>query len=295
MVRRYPGIHAVLFALFDEGERLDRRAMAAQMAYIRAEGAEGAVILGLATEVAKLAEAEKRQLIDWAAEDRGDLPLGVTITGNSVAEQGALAAHAVAAGADWLILQPPLAGSYSAAEYLDFFARVGEGLPVPFAVQNAPQYLGRALSGADLAALAARCEGFTHVKAETTAADLAALIELAGEGLTVLNGRGGLEMTDCLRAGCAGFIVAPDSLPGSLACMARWRAGDERGAEAAYAAFLPAATFAMQSLEHLATYGKRIFGLRAGITIHDRAPALRPTEAGLAFARRWADAQNARP
>ena len=290
MVRRYPGIHAVLFALFDAAERLDRGAMAAQMDYIRAAGADGAVILGLATEVAKLSEAEKRTLSDWAAEDRGDLPLGVTITGNSVAEQTALAAHAVAAGADWLILQPPLAGSYGAAEYLDFFARVGEGLPVPFAVQNAPQYLGRALSGADLAQLATRCEGFTHGKAETTAADLAGLVALCGDRLTVLNGRGGLEMTDCLRAGCAGFIVAPDSLPGSLACMARWRAGDVAGAEAAYARFLPAATFAMQSLEHLACYGKRIFGLRAGLAVHDRAPALRPTEAGLAFARHWAGA-----
>lgn len=288
MVKRFPGIHAVLFALFDEGERLDRAAMAAQMAYVREAGAEGAVILGLATEVAKLGEAEKRALIDWAAEDRGPLPLGVTITGNSVAEQRALAAHAVAAGADWLILQPPLAGSYGAAEYLDFFARVGGDLPVPFAVQNAPQYLGRSLSGADLAALAARCAGFTHVKAETTAADLAGLVAVAGDRLTVLNGRGGLEMTDCLRAGCEGFIVAPDSLPGSLACMARWRAGDVAGAEAAYAAFLPAATFAMQSLEHLVCYGKRIFAHRAGIAVHDRAPALRPSEAGLAFARHWA-------
>jgi 4-hydroxy-tetrahydrodipicolinate synthase len=161
---------------------------------------------------------------------------------------------------------------------------------VPFAVQNAPQYLGRSLSGADLAALAARCGGFTHVKAETTAADLAGLVALAGEKLVVLNGRGGLEMTDCLRAGCAGFIVAPDSLPGALACMTRWRAGDEAGAEAAYAAFLPAATFAMQSLEHLACYGKRIFGFRAGLDVHDRAPALRPTAAGLAFARRHAEA-----
>jgi 4-hydroxy-tetrahydrodipicolinate synthase len=262
--------------------------MAAQMAYVRDHGAEGVVILGLATEVGKLSEAEKRTLIDWAAADRGDLPLGVTITGNSVAEQRALAAHAAAAGADWLILQPPLTGNYGAAEYLDFFARVGGDLAVPFAVQNAPQYLGRSLSAADIGALGQRCGGFTHVKAETTAADLAALIALAGDRLTVLNGRGGIEMTDCLRAGCEGFIVAPDVLPGVASCMARWREGDAAGAEAAYAAFLPAALFGMQSLEHLATYGKRIFGLRAGITIHDRAPALRPTEAGLAFARRWA-------
>jgi 2-keto-3-deoxy-L-arabinonate dehydratase len=292
MVRRFPGIHAVLFALFDRHERLDRAAMAAQMDHVRQAGAEGAVLLGLATEVGKLSEAEKRQLIDWAAEDRGALPLGVTITGNSVAEQIALAAHATEKGADWLILQPPLAGSYGASEYLDFFARVGGDLPIPFAVQNAPQYLGRSLSAADLATLADRCPGFTHVKAETTAADLAALVALAGERLTVLNGRGGLEMTDCLRAGCEGFIVAPDVLPGVAACIKAWRAGDAEGAEAAYATFLPAATFAMQSLEHLVCYGKRIFGARAGIAVHDRAPALRPTEAGLAFARRWADAEN---
>lgn len=290
VTQRFPGIHAVLFALFDAEERLDRAAMAAQLAWVREAGAEGVVVLGLATEVGKLSEAEKLDLIDWVAEDRGDLPLGVTITGNSVAEQAALAAHAARAGADWLILQPPLAGSYAAAEYLEFFARVGMGLSLPFAVQNAPQYLGRSLSADDLASLAARCPGFTHVKAETSAGDLAGLVALGGGRLTVLNGRGGLEMTDCLRAGCEGFIVAPDVLPGVLACMSRWRDGDEAGAEAAYAGFLPAATFAIQSLEHLACYGKRIFGLRAGIPIHDRAPALRPTGAGLAFARRWAKA-----
>jgi 4-hydroxy-tetrahydrodipicolinate synthase len=293
MVRQFKGIHAVLYALFDAKEQPDRAAMAAQMAWVREAGAEGVVVLGLATEVGKLSEAEKRLIIDWAVEDRGDLPLGVTITGNSVAEQRALADHAVGAGADWLILQPPLAGTYGAGEYLDFFARVGADQPIPFAVQNAPQYLGRSLSADDLASLATRCPGFTHVKTETSAGDLAGLVALAGERLTVLNGRGGLEMTDCLRAGCDGFIVAPDVLRGVVECMARWRAGDKAGAEAAYAAFLPAATFAMQSLEHLACYGKRIFGLRAGITIHDRAPALRPTEAGLALARGWAEGQGA--
>lgn len=291
MVRRFGGIHAVLFALFDAEERLDHAAMAAQMAWVRQAGAEGVVVLGLATEVAKLTGAEKRQIIDWAAEDRGDLPLGVTITGNSVAEQRALADHAVGAGADWLILQPPLAGTYGAGEYLDFFARVGADQPVPFAVQNAPQYLGRSLSADDLASLAARCPGFTHVKSETSAGDLAGLIALAGDRLTVMNGRGGLEMTDCLRVGCDGFIVAPDVLTGVVVCMARWRKGDVAGAEAAYASFLPAATFGMQSLEHLVCYGKRIFGMRAGITIHDRAPALRPTEAGLAFAHGWSGRQ----
>ena len=60
------------------------------------------------------------------------------------------------AGAALAILQPPLAGSFGAAEYVDHFARVGDGAAVDLAVQNAPQYLGRSLSAADVASLRAR-------------------------------------------------------------------------------------------------------------------------------------------
>jgi 4-hydroxy-tetrahydrodipicolinate synthase len=47
-------------------------------------------------------------------------------------------------------------------------------------------------------------------------------------------------------------------------------------------------TFIMQSIETLICYGKRIFGARAGIAIHDRGPALRPTEFGLKLVERYA-------
>ncbi len=281
------GVHCVLFALFDADGRPDRGLMRAQAVHARMAGADGIVTLGLATEVGKLSLAEKLDLIAWAAEDRGELPLSVTIAANGVAEQRELLAAATGAGAALAILQPPLAGSFGAAEHLDFVAAVGAGARISLAVQNAPQYLGRALSGADLSALRDRLPMLSHVKAELPAVDLAAFIAQA-QGLTVLNGRGGMEMTDALRVGCRGFIVAPDVLPGVRACWQAWADGDPARAEAAYAAFLPAALFGMQSLEHLACYGKRVFGLRAGLPVHDRAPAMRPTEAGLALARRWA-------
>lgn len=288
-MRRYPGIHAVLYALFDRDERLDRAAMASQVDHVIAAGVDGVTVLGLATEVAKLTPDERRQVIDWAAADvAGRVPLSVTIAGNGVAEQVALAAHATAAGADWLILQPPVAGSYGAAEYLDFFARVGETLTLPWAVQNAPAYLGRGLSAADLAALRARAPGLTHLKAESPASEIADLITVAGADLTVLNGRGGLEFTDNLRAGCAGFVLAPDAVDHAVNMLRLWRAGDIAGADHTYSEVLPSITFVMQSIEHLICYGKRLYGLRAGQAIHDRAPALRPTEEGLAAVERHA-------
>lgn len=278
----------MLFALWDAWERLDRGAMREQVEYVRENGADGIVVLGLATEVGKLSLAEKRDAIAWAAEDAAGLPLSVTVAANSVAEQREILRAAEEVGAALAILQPPLTGSYGAAEYIEVFARVGEGAALPLAIQNAPQYLGRSLSGVDVAALLGRMPGLTHVKAETSAVDLAGFIAALGDGVTVLNGRGGLEMTDCLRVGCQGFIVAPDVLPGVTRCWQAWTNGHEEEAEAAYAGFLPAALFGMQSLEHLVCYGKRVFGQRAGLAIHDRAPALRPTEPGLRMAGRWA-------
>lgn len=283
------GIHAVLFAFFDRAGALDRGAMRAQVQAVAAMGVDGFATLGLATEVGKLALTERLALIDWLAEDAGPLPFAVTLTGNSVAEQRDILHAAEAAGAALAILQPPLSGSYGAGELLDFFAATGADARIPLAVQNAPQFLGRSLSAADLVGLHAHLPRLQHVKAEVSATDLADFINGLGDGFTVLNGRGGLEMTDCLRAGARGFVVAPDVAPGVVACYRAWAAGDEAGAEAAYRRFLPAALFGMQSLEHLATYGKRIFAQRAGLAVHDRAPALRPTDFGLALARRWAD------
>ena len=46
----------------------------------------------------------------------------------------------------------------------------------------------------------------------------------------------------------------------------------------------------LQGIETLLCYGKRLFGERAGITIHDRAPAMRPTALGIEMTRRYAAA-----
>lgn len=287
--RRFPGIHCVLYALFDAEERLDRAAMAEQVERVIAAGVDGVTVLGLATEVAKLAPEERRAVIDWAAEDvAGRVPLSVTVAGNSVAEQVALVRHAESAGADWLILQPPIAGNYGALEYLDFFARVGAAISLPWAVQNAPAYLGRGLSGSDLAALRARAPGLTHLKAESPAMEISGLIEVAGPDMTVLNGRGGLEFIENLRAGCAGFVLAPDVVDRAVIMQHLWQAGDAVAAEQAYREVLPAISFVMQSIEHLICYGKRLYGLRSGQPIHDRAPALRPSAEGLAALERHA-------
>ena len=275
------GIHCVLFALFDRSERVDRSAMADQIAYVEAQGCRSVNVLGVATEVQKLAFREKLLIIELAARSLSNgSVLSVTVSGNSVAEQAELAAAAVSSGARWLVVQPPAAGSLSGTALLDFHLRMAEGLDLPLGVQVAPQYLGRSLAAADIAALRRGNPNFMLVKGETSAADLGGLVAAAGPGMTVLAGRGGIEMTDCLLAGCNGFVVAPDALPGAIRIYGHWSEGDLDAAEEAYRDELPAFVFTMQSVDHLICYGKRLFGARAGIEIHDRSPAMAPTDNG---------------
>ena len=283
------GIHAVLYALFHEDETLDEAAMRREIDLVIARGCAGVTVLGLATEVGKLSFDERLRLIALTgAEIAGRAVFSVTVAGNSVAEQREIARAAVKAGAQWLILQPPVVGSYGAGVYIDFMARVAEAVDLPVAIQNAPQYLGRALLPADVAALSARCQRLIAIKAEDGALGLNALRK-ATPHLKLLGGRGGLEMTDALRAGCTGFVLAPDIAPRAVRILELWNAGQHEDAEALYAQSLPAILFAMASLEHLIAYGKRIYGRHAGEAIFDRAPALAPDEFGLTLADRSAD------
>jgi len=86
------------------------------------------------------------------------------------------------------------------------------------------------------------------------------------------------------------MILAPDCIDHAVRSYEAFRRGDELAAEHAYQAMLPAAVFGMQGIENLLCYGKRLFGARAGIDIHDRAPALRPVPAGEAMVARFAKA-----
>ena len=282
----FTGIHAILYALFDAQERLDRQAMRRQVELCLEHGAHGVAALGLATEVSKLTVPERRTVMEWTSEDvSGRKPLGFTIYGTSVAEQVELVRAAEAAKADWVILQPPMVGSFAAGEYIRFFGRVADATTLPVAIQNAPAYMGRGLSAEDIRSLVAQHPNIRLVKGEGPATEIRQLIETTEGRLPVMNGRGGLELIENLRAGCVGMILAPELIDLTVAIYESFVSGDEVAAEASYREVLPTIVFIMQSLESLICYGKRLFGARAGIEIHDRAPAMRPTAFGLELVR----------
>lgn len=289
---RPEGIYPMLYAFFGADGALDREAMRRQVRACVGNGAHGVAVLGLATEVAKLSERERYQLVEWVAEDlAGELPLAVTVFGDSIDNQVAFARHARGCGASWVILQPPRIPGATDAELVPFFGRVMDRLAMPVAVQNAPEYIGIGLSDDGIAELVRQHANFSVLKGEGPVLQIRRVIERNGDRLAVFNGRAGLELTDNLRAGCAGMIPGMDLFDLLALGFDAMRAGDEAGAEAHYARALPAIVFAMQSIEHLVCYGKRIAARRLGIySVFDRPPGVTPDDFGIDCAFRYADA-----
>jgi 4-hydroxy-tetrahydrodipicolinate synthase len=287
---RFRGIYPILYAFFDREGRLDRRAMRRQTEACLAAGSHGMAALGLATEVQKLSLAERRDVLRWLTEDVGGrVPVAITVFGNTPEEQIAFVTEAADAGADWVILQPPRQGVTEEAALVRFFSTVMAASPLPVAIQNAPQYLGIGLGDESLHALVERHPNFTLLKGEGSALQIRETIEAVDGRLAVFNGRGGLELTDNLRAGCAGMIPAPECADVQIRIFELIAAGDEAAAETLYREILPLITFLMQSVDQFLCYGKRLTARRLGLgEVHDRAPFQAPTDFGVACLERHA-------
>jgi 2-keto-3-deoxy-L-arabinonate dehydratase len=110
----------------------------------------------------------------------------------------------------------------------------------------------------------------------------------------IFNGRGGIEMTDALRAGAVGIIPGGESFDVLVRVFAAMKGGTKEGtveAERLYACVLPLLVFLMESMENFLLYGKHVLGRRLAIAeTSPRAPHALATPFGLEMARRYADA-----
>ncbi|HSE74601.1 MAG TPA: dihydrodipicolinate synthase family protein [Dongiaceae bacterium] len=287
------GIYPMLYAFFDRNGRLDDAAIGRQIEAGIAAGVDGIAILGLASEAAKLSVEERHHLLEITAKTVGDrVPTAVTLVGQTVDEQIAFAAAAKAQGAAWIIAQPPLGGNLNEAELIAFFGRVADGVALPLAIQNAPAFMNQSLSSAGLVQLAQRHRNISIVKWEGPAIHIPSMIAETEGRLVVFNGRGGLELPDNIRAGCAGIIPATETIDLQVRIYQLLRRGTpeaEEEAEKIYAEILPLMVFLMQSIDVLLCYGKRLSARRLGFAdVYDRDPCLMPSAAGMSALSRYA-------
>jgi 2-keto-3-deoxy-L-arabinonate dehydratase len=292
---RFTGVYPILYAFFDGQGRLDIEAMRAETRWCLEAGAHGIAVLGNVTEYMKLQTEERLELMRVVGEEiAGRVPYAVTIGEPSIQGQRDFARAAKAAGADWVILQPPQIKGIPEVETVRFLGAVADGCDLPVAIQNNPVNMEVWLSNASLIALHRNHPNVTLMKAEGPAATVAALIEATGGGIDVFAGQGGIEYISNLRSGCAGLIPATDCLAQQVRIFELWQEGTPESRDAAlrlHERCLPLVVLATRHLHsHQIALGKHLLARRLGLgPVHPRAPAAPAPAFALAEAERLAD------
>lgn len=292
MNKEFHGIYPMIYAFFDSDGQLDRNAMKRQIDKLVRSGVHGIAILGIVTEFNKLDVNERRQIIEWTAEDlAGRLPLAVTINEASINGQIEIARLAAEVHADWIILQPPPVKNISESELVSFLGAVAEKATLPVAVQNNPKNLDVSLSGSALKSLHRNHTNITLLKGEGPIEYVRRLIEETDGLFQVFNGMGGLELPSSMRLGCSGLIPAPECADVMAKIYDLFRRGDDVSiseAEQLHASILPLLTFVMASPEHMLCYGKRLFAKRLAIgSFNPRRPCIHPSRFGEEIIKRY--------
>jgi 4-hydroxy-tetrahydrodipicolinate synthase len=289
---KFHGIYPMIYAFFGPDGRLDRQAMKRQIEACVASGVHGVAILGIVTEYNKLDVNERRQVIEWTAEDlAGRLPLAVTANEMSIHGQVGIVRLAAEVGADWVILQPPPVRNVPEPELVSFFGKVAEASTLPVAIQNNPVNLDVVLSAGALKTLNRNHPNVNMLKGEGPIDYVRRLMADTDGAFTIFNGRGGMELPSSMRLGCAGLIPAPEVSDVLARIYDLFRKGDDASiaeAERLHAGVLPLLTYVMASPEHMLCYGKRLFARRIGVNeVHPRHPCIMPHEFGTAIVDRY--------
>lgn len=284
------GIYPVLYAFWGKDGRLDETAMRKQVEFCIAARAHGITVLGLVTEVHKMDVKERRRLVEIVGDAIGGrVPYAVTVAEPSAEGQIEFARSAAAAGADWVILQPPPVSGTTASDVIRFFGRVADAIDVTVAVQNNPVNLSVSLGVEGLVDLNRQHPNIGILKGEGWSVDIARAIDGSGGAYSVFGGHGGIEFPALLRAGGAGLIPAPDFLAAQVRLFELWTKGRVDEAEAIHRRLLPAIVFMSRSVPGMLCYGKRLFAQQAEIEIfEERQPAQIPTVFGLKELERFA-------
>ena len=260
------GILPVLYSFFDDGGGLRLDGYAHQIDHAMASGAHGVVLFGFVTQFYRLTLAEKLDVIALAARQlAGRGTLGITVMEPTIEGQRALVTAAEDAGADWIIVQPPLGPPCLPQDWVVLVEALARATPLTVALQNAP-LTGTTLTAAALAELNRAAPNIAAVKAETDSADVAAFATAHGDTFRVITGNWGVDYPFFRAHGVHGLIPAPNFVAEQVEIHDATERGDLGRADAVHAKILPLMQFIRErgGVEAQLILGKYAYERRTG-------------------------------
>jgi 2-keto-3-deoxy-L-arabinonate dehydratase len=271
----WAGIFPSLATAFTSDDELDLDGQRAITRFAIDHGSHGLICFGLAGEVFRLTPDERLRLLEAIVEEcDSQVPVLAGVGTEAVHTSVRLARELAAAGADGLVIPPPITAPASQSELVHYFEVIAGATDLPVMLQDAPEFLNVEVGPSVVAELLERTPNLVALKLEVAADALVPWVQEFDSRLRVLCGSGGMYLIDCLRFGAAGVAPAVDLVDLLVEIYDLWR--QERHDDAWQRMFrvLPMLTFQMQTIEHCNATAKYVLRKR-GVLECDRlrAPA----------------------
>jgi 4-hydroxy-tetrahydrodipicolinate synthase len=262
-----PGIAGVMTVLptpFARNGEVDVASLKRLVDHAITEGSDGLVCFGLASELYKLSDSERTEILRAVLEHvAGRVPVIAGSESNSIETAAARTAEYCAAGVTAVMVLPPTFVKPDEATVVDYYRAVAAAAgDASVIVQDAPSWTGVPLPVGVLRRVREHAPNVTHVKVENPP-NQPKIAALAEAGFTCVGGYGALHLLEDVSAGVCGVMYGAGSIRSMVAL---WEAAthDSQRAWPLFEKLLPLLAFQMSSLDLFIAVQKYLLH-RAGV------------------------------
>lgn len=224
-----------------KGGKVDEEAYRELIEYQISNGTGAIVPCGTTGESATLSIEEHSRVIDIAVEAvNGRIPVIAGAGGNSTQEAIQLSKHAKEAGADATLQVTPYYNKPSQEGLYQHFKAIAEAVPLPQVLYNVPGRTSVNMLPETVARLAELEEVVAIKEASGNLGQMAEIINLAGDKITLLSGDDNVTLPVLALGGKGVISVIANIVPKDSADMIKaWEEGDVRKARELYYRLMP--------------------------------------------------------
>ena len=243
----FPGVLPALLTPFDESGAVDEQGLVAHAEFMLEQGVHGLVTTGTMGEAGSMSRDERSRVTRLVSEfAAGRVPVVAGVSAQTPAEVIAYASDAAEAGANAVMLLPPVVYEADERELVAFYSAVADAIELPIMLYNNPKASGSGdLSAETVATLIERVDRIVAVK--ECSGDARRIAALQGAGAEILIG-GDDWALEGFFAGARGWVsgVANVAPRACVDLYEQCERGDADAARMTYQAMLPLARLDMR-------------------------------------------------
>lgn len=243
----FPGVLPALLTPFDESGAVDEQGLVAHAEFMLEQGVHGLVTTGTMGEAGSMSRDERSRVTRLVSEfAAGRVPVVAGVSAQTPAEVIAYASDAAEAGANAVMLLPPVVYEADERELVAFYSAVADAIGLPIMLYNNPKASGSGdLSAETVATLIERVDRIVAVK--ECSGDARRIAALQGAGAEILIG-GDDWALEGFFAGARGWVsgVANVAPRACVDLYEQCERGDVESARVTYQAMLPLARLDMR-------------------------------------------------